>query len=186
MAQLDKKERILNAALNLFIENGIDNTSTSLITKEANVATGTLYLYFKNKAELINELYISVKEEFLSASNSDISDSQPPHEFFEKLWIETVTWGINNTDKFRFMLQFHSSPYYTEQIQARFCDYENKVIEVIKKNVKNEQWKDLPPEFIYEFLSAHLLFTVEYVVKTNTEDRMVFFKTFLDGIKKCE
>jgi AcrR family transcriptional regulator len=38
----DKKERILEAALKLFIEKGIDNTSIALISKEAGVATGTI------------------------------------------------------------------------------------------------------------------------------------------------
>ena len=55
MVEEDKKKRILDAALKLFIENGIDNTSISLISKEAGVAAGTLYLYFENKVDLIGE-----------------------------------------------------------------------------------------------------------------------------------
>ena len=58
-----KKREFFNAALNLFVEKGIDNTSTALISKEAGIATGTLYLYFENKVDLISELYISIKEE---------------------------------------------------------------------------------------------------------------------------
>ena len=43
----DKKKKILESALKLFNEKGIDNTPTTLISKEAEVATGTLYTYFK-------------------------------------------------------------------------------------------------------------------------------------------
>ena len=42
----DKKKKILESALKLFIEKGIDNTSTALISKEAGVATGTHLFIF--------------------------------------------------------------------------------------------------------------------------------------------
>lgn len=63
----DKKKKILESALKLFNEKGIDNTSTTLISKEADVATGTLYLYFESKVDLIRELGTSIQEESLTS-----------------------------------------------------------------------------------------------------------------------
>jgi len=51
-----KKEQLLSSALKLFVENGVGNTSTSAIAKEAGVAAGTLFLYFPTKQDLIHEL----------------------------------------------------------------------------------------------------------------------------------
>ncbi len=67
MVEEDKKRKILDSALKLFVEKGIDNTSTSLISKEAGVAAGTLYFYFENKVDLISELGTSIKEESLKS-----------------------------------------------------------------------------------------------------------------------
>lgn len=57
---LDKKkkkvESLFNAAFDLFISKGIENTSISDITEKANVAKGTFYLYFKNKYDLSDKL----------------------------------------------------------------------------------------------------------------------------------
>lgn len=44
-----KKEALLASAFQLFTEQGIDNTSISEIAKNANMAKGTFYLYFKDK-----------------------------------------------------------------------------------------------------------------------------------------
>ena len=44
-----KKEALLASAFQLFTEKGIDNTSISEIAKNANMAKGTFYLYFKDK-----------------------------------------------------------------------------------------------------------------------------------------
>ena len=46
----DKREKVLNAALKLFTERGIDSTSTASIAKEAGVGTGTVFHHFENKA----------------------------------------------------------------------------------------------------------------------------------------
>ena len=48
----EKKERIINAAMQEFIKNGYDNASTNEIVKQANISKGSLFNYFKNKKDL--------------------------------------------------------------------------------------------------------------------------------------
>ena len=57
----DKRTAIIEAALKLFTERGFHGTSTAEISKEAGVATGTLFNYFPTKEDLINSLYFEVK-----------------------------------------------------------------------------------------------------------------------------
>lgn len=51
-----KKEALLEAAYQLFTKKGVDNTSVSEIVKEAKMAKGTFYLYFKDKYEVRDSL----------------------------------------------------------------------------------------------------------------------------------
>ena len=53
----DKHEQILRAAIKTFARKGFYNTRISDIAKEANVADGTIYLYFKNKDILLVSLF---------------------------------------------------------------------------------------------------------------------------------
>ena len=55
---VDKRKAILDACLSLFCESCFQETSTASISQKAGVATGTLFLYFENKEELVNELYL--------------------------------------------------------------------------------------------------------------------------------
>ena len=48
----EKENRLINEGFNLFITQGINNTSVQDIVDKANVAKGTFYLYFKDKYEL--------------------------------------------------------------------------------------------------------------------------------------
>ncbi len=56
-----KHQRILKAAIKVFAEKGFYNSRVSEIAKEANVADGTIYLYFKNKDDILISLF---EEEF--------------------------------------------------------------------------------------------------------------------------
>lgn len=53
----EKRERILEGALRAFAKKGFYNTKVSEIANEAGVADGTIYLYFKNKDDLLISLF---------------------------------------------------------------------------------------------------------------------------------
>ncbi len=61
MRDENKHHKILQAAVKVFSEKGFYNSRVSEIAKEANVADGTIYLYFKNKDDLLISLF---EEEF--------------------------------------------------------------------------------------------------------------------------
>jgi len=50
---LDKKERIVKSAIELFQEQGIEKTTVSDIVKRTQIAQGTFYLYFSSKLALM-------------------------------------------------------------------------------------------------------------------------------------
>lgn len=54
---LTRKEQILQTSLKLFNEKGCLNTSTRHIADELNISVGNLYYYFKNKEEIVIELF---------------------------------------------------------------------------------------------------------------------------------
>jgi len=53
----DKRDRILRAAIKVFAKNGFYATRVSEIAKAAGVADGTIYLYFKNKDDVLISIF---------------------------------------------------------------------------------------------------------------------------------
>lgn len=60
----DKRQAILNATEKLLATCGFHGFSMKQIAKEANVATGTIYLYFKDRETLITELHRNIVDDF--------------------------------------------------------------------------------------------------------------------------
>ena len=63
----DKRQRILEAARKRFRYYGVRKTTMQEIARDAGVAVGTLYLYFKDKDDLLVALYEGVHEELLGS-----------------------------------------------------------------------------------------------------------------------
>ena len=53
----DKYQTILEAAIRTFARSGYHNSTVSQIAKEAGVADGTIYLYFKNKDDILENFF---------------------------------------------------------------------------------------------------------------------------------
>jgi TetR/AcrR family transcriptional regulator, fatty acid metabolism regulator protein len=53
----EKYNRILEAAVKVFAEQGFFQSTVAQIAKEAGVADGTIYLYFKNKEDILVQFY---------------------------------------------------------------------------------------------------------------------------------
>jgi TetR/AcrR family fatty acid metabolism transcriptional regulator len=53
----DKYHRILEAAVKVFAEQGFYQSTISQIAREAGVADGTIYLYFKNKDDILVQFF---------------------------------------------------------------------------------------------------------------------------------
>ncbi len=53
----DKEKDIVNASIMLFAGQGFHKTKISQIAKRANVAVGSIYLYFRNKDDIINKIF---------------------------------------------------------------------------------------------------------------------------------
>lgn len=58
----EKQEKILEAALQLFAEQGYAATSTSKVAKEAGVSEGLIFRHFKNKEGLLEAIFNAVAE----------------------------------------------------------------------------------------------------------------------------
>ena len=74
----DKRRRIHDAAVKVFAEKGFFGARVSDIAREAGVADGTIYLYFKNKDDLLISLFEDRMDEIMAAFEAQLEGLDPP------------------------------------------------------------------------------------------------------------
>lgn len=101
-----KLEALYSSAYDLFIDQGIEKTSISDITKRAGVAKGTFYLYFKDKYELRDHLIARTAEKLFLAAWKEL-DSSTVTTFEDRL-IFIVDYILDEMKENKPMLRFIS------------------------------------------------------------------------------
>jgi TetR/AcrR family fatty acid metabolism transcriptional regulator len=61
----DKRELIINAAIRAFAQNGYHQSRIADVAREAGVAAGTIYLYFRNKDHLLISIFEERVQQFI-------------------------------------------------------------------------------------------------------------------------
>lgn len=92
----DKKQALLDAATAAFAQSGIA-ASTALIARNAGVAEGTLFRYFATKDDLLNALYLHLKQDLCQTMLAELDRTLTlPKEHTRNIWNSYVDWGIRN------------------------------------------------------------------------------------------
>jgi TetR/AcrR family transcriptional regulator, fatty acid metabolism regulator protein len=72
----DKRRRILDAAVHVFAQKGYFGARVSEIASRARVADGTIYLYFRNKEDILVSLFDDVMAEHVQKGREDLAATE--------------------------------------------------------------------------------------------------------------
>jgi TetR/AcrR family fatty acid metabolism transcriptional regulator len=78
MRDPDKPQQIVEAAIRVFARNGYYNSRVSDIAREAGIASGTIYLYFKTKEEILVTLFRDKMAAFVAQLRREIAGEPDP------------------------------------------------------------------------------------------------------------
>jgi AcrR family transcriptional regulator len=160
-----KRNAILDAATRVFAERGLTAAPTSEISKEAGVAEGTLFTYFKTKDDLINALYREIKLELADAMMSGFPRKKSVRTRLRHVWDGYVNWGVTNRGKRRVLAQLQvSGTLSKESIEAGsapFVEMQNTTRDAIERHILRA---DLPIELISKALAALAEATMDLIV----------------------
>ncbi len=139
----EKRERYLSAALKLFTTNGVQNTSTAEIARAAGTASGTLFLYFPTKIQLINELILMISKQVSDHINSLLDPSLSVRDTFFTIWDGSIRWFLQNMDAFQYSQQVRDSGFISEETTMESGKYFSFYYETIQKGLAEGSIKTL-------------------------------------------
>ncbi|RQW84469.1 MAG: TetR/AcrR family transcriptional regulator [Geobacter sp.] len=160
MVKPGKRDEIVRAALELIAEHGFHDAPMALIANRAGVAAGTIYRYFENKDVLINELYREVEEKLYAVLLEGYATEKPVRERFLHLGTALLRYFIENPLDFKYLEQFHNSPYGVEFRRDKIlgekagCDVFRELFE---DGVSRQIVKELPLVILFALAFGPLL-----------------------------
>jgi AcrR family transcriptional regulator len=161
MSKPDKRDEIVRAALELIAENGFHGAPMAMIAERAGVGAGTIYRYFENKEVLINELYASIEISIKEALQDGYSVERPFRERFLHLGTELLHQFISNPLVFKYLEQFHNSPYGVafrrDKILGNSISGSDVFKELFEQGIAQQILKDLPLVILFALFFGPVL-----------------------------
>lgn len=183
-----KIEAIYDATLKLVLETGFNGLKMADVAREAKLATGTLYIYFKNKEVLINELYYHLKKS-KTLKVLEVFDSKDDYEVsFKKLWTNYLTISLAEPERMKFIEQFTHTSYLTKKTKQQGDELIKPLEDFLKQGISKGLIKKLPVELLLSQLMGPIIESVklhyENTLRITNSLKEEMFQMAWNSIKK--
>jgi len=130
-----KYEIILRSAIKVFARSGFFNSKVADVAREAGVADGTVYLYFKNKDDILVSIFNHVMDEALTLGRERLARVADPVEKLRRIVVAHLDLiGRNRDLAVVFQIELRSSTKFMEQFSAtKVTEYLDMIRMVIEE-----------------------------------------------------
>ncbi len=157
----NKRFAIYHAAMEVITDNGLANTSMSKIARAAGVSSSTIYVYFENKEDMLNKLYLMAKEELSASMFQGANECTEVKASLELFLRKYVSHSLSFPIKFSFQEQFYNSPNISPETREKTLLYYAPLSELLDRGIRQGIIKDYSQELIVAFTFAPLIFIVK-------------------------
>lgn len=158
----DKRDAILLATLKLVNSNGFHAAPMSRIASDAGVSAGTIYIYFRNKEDLVNTLYKELKAKFASRVLQNFTPEAPVKKGFEIIWRNILSYKLSEPEDAAFIEQCDNTPMVTEASR----EFGLKSIQPLFDLWERGQQEGIIKPFCRQMLFAFSLFPIIYIAQS--------------------
>ena len=146
---IDKRNALVKATIELVNNDGFHATPMSKIAKMANVSPATIYLYFENKQDLVNQTYIDVKAEYTKYAFETYDENMSVEAGFELIWKRIADFKLKECEHAMFLAQCDNSPMIDEASRQQGIKHLQPLLDL---------WQRGKEEGIIKPISNYLLF----------------------------
>jgi AcrR family transcriptional regulator len=148
----EKEAALFEATVKLVNEIGFASSSVAKIAGEAGVSPATIYVYYKNKEDLLVSTYIEIKLSLSKALLRDFNDRLPIRDILRNVWFNMFEYISNNLEYYKFVEQFSNSPYSSLVNRQEVEQYFVPLIKVLQTGIEQKIIKNVNFDILTAFM----------------------------------
>lgn len=152
----NKKQAILEKALKMSVEEGFDGLSMQKLAKAAGVSPATIYIYFKDRDDLILQLWLEEMKKMVDVTLKGFDPSMSFDEGLKVQWLNRAQYCMDNPLSMHFMEQIKYSPYHHVTLGHGDNRFLTAMGEFVHNAIRNKELVQLPVEVYWSIAFAPL------------------------------
>jgi len=146
---VDRAALVRRALVELVAEHGFRGTSMAAIAERAGVATGTAYVHYASKDDLVIATYREIKAGLSEFAVAGLVSEAPPAATFALLWHNVYEHLAVDPDRARFLLQVEVSPHAEAAHTAVISEFDVRLMTTAAVAAIADAVVDLPLQVLY-------------------------------------
>ena len=155
---IDKRNALIKATIELVNNNGFHATPMSKIAKMANVSPATIYLYFENKQDLLNQTYIEVKAAYTQYAFETYDEKMTVEAGFELIWKRIANFKLHECENAMFLAQCDNTPIIDETSRQEGIIHLQPLLDLWTRGKKESIIKPISEYLLYAYAINPLSF----------------------------
>lgn len=145
-ARAEKFNAILRAAIDVFARSGYFNAKVAEVARAAGVADGTVYLYFKNKDDLLISIFNTAMDIFIAQARAELAAMDDPREQLRHFaWLHLAALEQDRALAVVFQVELRQSTKFMEQFsETKLAEYMKILREILERGQKRGVFRAQP------------------------------------------
>jgi TetR/AcrR family transcriptional regulator, multidrug resistance operon repressor len=152
----NKEQAIREQALKMVVRYGFDGLSMQKLAKAAGVSPATIYIYYKDRDDLIVKLWLSEMSRMMEATLKGFDPQMPFDKGLKIQWMNRAKFSIDNPGSAHFLEQIKYSPYYEKCLGCIDPRFVTAMHDFINNAIKRKELVKLPIETYWAIAFAPL------------------------------
>lgn len=131
----EKRDAILAAAIDLFVDRGFHGTAVPEVAERAGVGAGTIYRYFASKEALVNAIYQQFKGELTARVLRDFPVDKPARQMVHHMWTRLAEFAREKPRVYAFLELHHHADYLDDESKA----IETRILDLLRRFIEAAQ-----------------------------------------------
>lgn len=157
-----KEKALCDKALAMIVKHGFDGLSMHKLARAARVSPATIYIHFKDREDLILELYAKVSAKMFAATLEDFDPAMPFDQGLKVQWINRIRYFLKHPLEMHFMEQIRFSPLHDRAFQATGGRFHETMKAFVCNAIRRKQLVKVPVEVFWSVAFAPLYQLVKF------------------------
>ncbi|WP_183560939.1 TetR/AcrR family transcriptional regulator [Mucilaginibacter sp. SP1R1] len=158
----NKEQLIRQMAIEMIVKHGLDGFGVNKLAKAAGVSPATIYIYYKDKDDLINRLCVAVAGKMMSHGFKGFSPEMDFAEGLKIQWKNRMEYFINFPAEMEFIEIMRYTHYYEEVSKSITKDFGAILGPFMENSIAKKQLIPLPFEIYWAIAFAPLYQLIKY------------------------
>ncbi len=158
----NKEQSIRQKALKMIVKEGFDGFSMHKLAKAAGISAATIYIYFKDREDLILQIFLNETTKMSAATLKNFDPKLPFSDGLKIQWMNRAKYCMKHPIEVEFLEKMRHSPLYQKSLTLMGDDFRNIMKEFVNNAIERNELVKVPLEVYWSIAFAPLYNLVKF------------------------